>query len=74
MYYFVRNEKYLHTPRLIFIHFTCLCSLLQWSWKMSIIKVTEALQYFLTNENDVRFEYVPWKNVILFHFHCLGSL
>ena len=22
--------------------------------------------------NDVRFEYVPWKNVI--HFHCLGSL
>ena len=33
-------------PCLILFYFTCLCSLLQWSWKMSIIKVIVTISVF----------------------------
>ena len=31
----------LHISRLVLFHFTWLCSLLKWDWKVPIIKVTE---------------------------------
>ena len=40
----------LHTSHLMLFHFTCLCSFLQWNWKMLIIKIIEIFQYFATNE------------------------
>ena len=33
------------------------------NWKMLIIKVIEILSILRPMKNDVRFEYVPWKNV-----------
>ena len=40
----------LHMSRLTLFHFACLCSILQWNWKMPIKKVTETFYYFVTNE------------------------
>ena len=38
-------------------------------------KVIEILKYFTANENNVRFEYVPWKNVwFCFIYIYLSSL
>ena len=53
-------------------HFTYLCSLLQWNWKMPIIK-SIILQPM---KNGVRWKNIcPMKKYLtLFHVHCLGSL
>ena len=47
-----------HMSPVILFHFTWLCSRLQWDWKVPIRKVIEILK----------------KCLILFQFHCLGSL
>ena len=38
-----------------------------------ILKVIEIPEYILIKKY-VRFGYIPWKNVTLFHFHCLFPL
>ena len=45
---------------MILFHFTCLCSLLQWNWKVPIINFQWKIRPV---KNNVRFEYVPWKSV-----------
>ena len=47
----------------ILFHLTWLCSLLPWDWKVQIIKVIEISYHFTTYENNVRFQYAPWKIV-----------
>ena len=48
--------------RLISLLFTCLYSLLRWNWNMSVKKSHWNMFSILRPmENDVRFEYDPWK-------------
>ena len=57
---------------LVLFHWTCSCSLLQWNWKMIIIKIIEIFQYFATDEKWCQIWICPMKKyLILFHFHCL---
>ena len=49
--------------RVILFHFTWLCSLFRWDWKMPIISHWNVLAFYDQWKNNVRFEYVPWKNV-----------
>ena len=54
----------LHMSRLILFHFSCFCSLLQWNWTIPVINVL--FKYLQPMKNNVRFKYVPWKNVWFF--------
>ena len=57
---------------LILFRFTCLFSLLQWNSKVPITRVIEYFSILRPMKNDVRFEYVQWKNAWFCSVQLLG--
>ena len=76
MHYFVNKEKYCQIcTRPILLYFTLLvCG--HFCNEIKRCQLWRSLKYFSIlrpMKNDVRFEYVPWKNV-WFYFTCIGLL
>ena len=49
--------------RLILFHFTGFCSLLQWNWKMPIIKIIEIFYYVATSDKWCQIWICPTENI-----------
>ena len=57
---------------LTLFHFTFLCSILQWNWKMPIEKSLKYFSILQPMKKYFRFEYVPWKISDFVSFSLLG--